>query len=750
MSVPSNSFRPARWLAPPASEHLPSAAPDVPALDGSDGPSLNPGRNQWFAWRASLEMDGVPSALEARIALDSKYFLWINGELIAREGGLKRGPSPTGGYFDVVDLAPFLRAGANQIAVTQWYFGRQSFSHADSGTPFFVFEVPGEADLTWKVRRHPAFALAPNLTNGYRLPENSIAYDARLEMDGWTRADFDDTGWAQPIPVEAPGELGERPIPFWKDYGIRAYGQVERETGAAGEQIWSGSLPYNCQFTPFLRVSDPVGGRLIEMRTDNASQVLQAHYITRAGEQEFEAWGWLSGERAVYLVPPGVEVRDIGFRETSYATDFVGEFECDDDNLNVLWRKAARTLLINMRDTFMDCPDRERAPWWGDIVVQLSQIFYAFDERAWQLARKSLLELAVWQKPDGKLFTPCPSGLWNGELPAQMLASVGFYGFWTQAFFADDFETLRAVYPAVKRYLALWQQDERGVGIVREGDWFWGDWGTNIDQAVIQNGWLMLALRGAMLAAQKCDDDAGLAHFSARARALQSGFHGAFWNGRAYQSAYCPAEPDDRAQALAVLSGLAAPATWPQLRELLQSQRFASPYMEKYVLEALFQLDAPDAALARMRERFGPMIENDGSTLWEHWDADFGSLNHAWSGGPLTLLSAKVAGIAPLEAGFARFAVRPQPGDLGFVRCRVPTRYGFIQTRWERDQNGAAFEISVPPGCLAQVELPAPLGAQNGSWQFEDAATPHQLGAGEHRARWKSDAGRGKSQGTRL
>ncbi len=739
MSINSALLHPTRWFAPPTVQHLPPALPEAPVLDGSSDQTLNVGRNQWFAWRATLQIDGVPAELEANIALDSKYFLWINGEMVVREGGLKRGPSPTGSYFDRIDIAPFLREGTNQIAILHWYFGRHGYSHADSGTPFFVFDLPAPFEMNWKVRRHPAFGIAPNLANGYRLSEGSIAFDAREEMDGWTNMGFDDARWSQPDSIEPVVELIERPTPLWKDYGAREYEHISRETGANGEQIWIGTLPYNCQFAPITRVYDESGGHTIEMRTDNPQEVLQAHTITRAGEQEFEALGWLSGERAIYIVPPGVEIREIGFRETSYAVDFVGEFECDDENLNVLWRKAARTLLINMRDTFMDCPERERAPWWGDIVVQLGQIFYTFDERAQPLVSKSLRELAAWQRPNGKLFTPCPAGLWNGELPDQMLASVGFYGSWTYAFFADDFETLRAIYPAMKRYLEVWKQDENGVGIVREGDWFWGDWGENIDHAVTQNGWLMLALRAAILTARKCEDAEGEAHFSARARALQDGFHDAFWNGSAYQSEYCPDECDDRAQALAVLSGLAAPETFPQMREALQSQRFASPYMEKYVLEALFALDAPQLALDRMRERFSEMIEAPQTTLWEHWRGASGSLNHAWSGGPLTLLSSKVAGISPLEAGFARILVRPQTGDLNRVSCRVPTRNGFIETRWQREQSGATFEITVPPNCVAQVELEAPVADQNGVWRFENQATAAELGAGTHRAVWQQD-----------
>ncbi|MFR7465122.1 MAG: hypothetical protein ACLUVG_09725 [Phocaeicola vulgatus] len=30
-----------------------------------------------------------------------------------------------------------------------------------------------------------------------------------------------------------------------------------------------------------------------------------------------------------------------------------------------MWEKSQRTLYITMRDTYMDCPDRERAQWWG-------------------------------------------------------------------------------------------------------------------------------------------------------------------------------------------------------------------------------------------------------------------------------------------------------------------------------------------------------------------------------------------------
>ena len=42
-----------------------------------------------------------------------------------------------------------------------------------------------------------------------------------------------------------------------------------------------------------------------------------------------------------------------------------------------------------MRDSYMDCPDRERAQWWGDVVNALGEAFYALDtQRSYALARK--------------------------------------------------------------------------------------------------------------------------------------------------------------------------------------------------------------------------------------------------------------------------------------------------------------------------------------------------------------------------
>ena len=110
--------------------------------------------NTWLIYRKEANLDEVPETLNARIAADSKYWMWINDSLVVFEGGLKRGPAPGQTYYDVVDIAPYLVPGENTIAVLLWYFGKNGFSHASSGAAALLFDAQSPeaeivSDNTW-------------------------------------------------------------------------------------------------------------------------------------------------------------------------------------------------------------------------------------------------------------------------------------------------------------------------------------------------------------------------------------------------------------------------------------------------------------------------------------------------------------------------------------------------------------------------------------------------------------------------
>ena len=716
--------------------------------------------NQWLCFRAPLTVNAAPPVARVRIACDSKYWLWLNGELVIFEGQLKRGPTPAGTYFDVVDLAGWLRPGTNQVAILLWYFGKHGLSHNSSGRAALLVDGSDDrlalrTDASWKVSVHPAYGETPPPHPNFRLTESNLQFDARKDLVGWQRAAYDDRNWAGAhvlgTPPAAPwGCLEPRPIPQWRNSGILPFtlgGEFPRPSD--GEPIVV-PLPYNAQVTPWFRIDAPAGLE-VDLRTDNYNNFpngpsVRSIYVTREGVQDYESLGWMNGHFVHYRFPVGVTVLALGYRETGYDADFTGRFACDDPLLNTLWQRAQRTLYVNMRDTYMDCPDRERSQWWGDVVTGLGEAFYVFDARRGPpITRKAILEVAAWQRADGVMYSPVPAGIpdkvdpqnpiphdgtWWCELPQQMLAAVGWYGFWTYFLYSEDRETIEIVYPAVRRYLLLWELDASGTVMHRAGGWDWSDWGRNADVPLLDQAWYFLALKGAAAMARLTGHTAEGCEFERRMRVMAAAFEETFWHGDCYKSTGHTGDPDDRANGLAVVAGLAKPEHFPAIRRVLARSRFAGPYMEKYVLESLFLMDAADEALMRMKSRYQRMLEDDITTLWENFGggedrAGRGTYNHAWSGGPLTLLSQYVAGIAPLEPGWTVFRVRPQLGNLERVDAVVPTPHGEIIAAVRRGTDSLGIDLTIPTGASAIVSLPWPAGHAWREIRVDGGVFPH-------------------------
>ena len=682
-----------------------------------DTTALKPG--SWYVFRNELTLKKKPEQVSLSLAADTKYWLWINGELQVREGGLKRGPNPHDTYQDVLHTLPALRKGKNTVAVLLWYFGKDGYSHRNSPTPGITIhmKVKGrEIDVNkpWKVIQHPAYYQPEGKQPNFRLPESNIGFDARQDID-FARPDFDDTQWqeARVVSLKQAGwnNLVNRPIPLWKDFGLKPYVRTENQ----GDSLLLAYLPYNAQITPYLRVRSTEGKR-IRILTDNyrggSTTNVFAEYVTKDGEQEFECPGWMNGHYVIYDVPEGVEVLEVCYRESGYDTSFSGSFVCDDPALCTLWNKAQRTLYITMRDTYMDCPDRERAQWWGDVVNELGEAFYALDEKAHLLTRKGIRELMDWQRADSTIFSPVPAGNYSDELPMQMLASVGYYGFWTYYMGTGDKETIEYVYAKVKKYIHVWKTDSCGLVIPRKGGWTWGDWGKNKDMELLFNLWYLIALQGYHNMSELVGDATEAAWAQATGEKLKQVFHRSYWNGSFYVSPDYKGEPDDRAQALAVISGVLPEKYYPVMRPFFGRYYHASPYMEKYVLQALCHMGYHQDALNRMKKRYAAMISSPLTTLWEGWGIGSkgfggGTYNHAWSGGPLTVLSQYIAGISPETPAFETFCVKPCPAHLNHIRAVVPLE-GKREIRMTLDKDGqrCLVDLAVPSGTKARFLLP--------------------------------------------
>src|SRR5262245_25960479 len=108
--------------------------------------------NAWVRFRKRFNASAGP--VTARVAVDSKYWLWLNGRLIVREGGLKRGPTRHDTYVDTVELP--LAEGENTLAILAWYWGGVTAGHNDSGRGgLFVDGSRIASDRSWQASVHP-------------------------------------------------------------------------------------------------------------------------------------------------------------------------------------------------------------------------------------------------------------------------------------------------------------------------------------------------------------------------------------------------------------------------------------------------------------------------------------------------------------------------------------------------------------------------------------------------------------------
>jgi hypothetical protein len=83
-----------------------------------------------------------------------------------------------------------------------------------------------------------------------------------------------------------------------------------------------------------------------------------------------------------------------------------------------------------------------------------------------------------------------------------------------------------------------------------------------------------------------------------------------------------------------------------------------------------------------------------------------GTVNHAWSGGGLTVASQYLCGIAPLTPGYATFQILPLPGDVAQASATVASVKGGIGSSFAKEADGFALRAAVPAGTTALVGIP--------------------------------------------
>jgi alpha-L-rhamnosidase len=482
-------------------------------------------------------------------------------------------------------------------------------------------------------------------------------------------------------------------------------------------------------------------------------------YTARAGLQRFERFEWSAVRYAQVTVrnaPHGVKIRHVGSTFTRYPAEARGSFECSDPLLNRLWDIGRYTLQLCMHDGWEDCPGREQRQWLGDATVEFLVAQAAFGPSVNPLNRQFLQHAAESQRPDGltQMYAPGDhhtTGMLIPDWTLQWILNADLHLLYT-----GDLDTIESIFPAIQRALAWFERQLGPHGLIADLPyWHFIDWAAvgRHGEAATLNAEFVGALRAAARLARALESRRAARRYDDLGGRIAAALNARHWDAArgVYVDMVEPASgmQDPRVSqhtnAAMILWNIAPPERWgsmiawvtdparlvftaappivpsgdpfnPQIHAVL-----ANTFFSHFVYRALCTVGRFDLALGLMRERYGAMLARGATTLWESYEPT-ASLCHGFSATPVYQLSTEVLGVFPLEPGFTRFRLCPQPGGLEYARGAFPTVRGDVRVAWQRQTDGLALEVTVPESM--EAELVAPRDYQH---------APARLGPGTHR-----------------
>lgn len=400
----------------------------------------------------------------------------------------------------------------------------------------------------------------------------------------------------------------------------------------------------------------------------------------------------------VASAPQGVSFAQVA---VNYPIDMAkGAFECDDANLNRVYEFCKYTMLATSYCGLYVDGDRERTPYEADAYINQLGHYAIDDDRA--MARRThewLMDHPTWPTEwrQHSIKMAWADWMWSGDKSSLERNYGRLVG-----------EKLMDRYARASDGL-LETGGERNGPTTKPGaadivDWPKGERDGFVFTPVnaVVNAFYCKNLLELADIASALGKDGDAAAFRARAEAVRGAFVAAFFDAEA--GLFRDGEGTDHhslhANAAALAFHLAPDEAVPGILAFLEKKGMAcSVYFAQYLLEAFCENGRADAAVRLMaadgdRSWIG-MLDFGSTITMEAWSVAAKKntdLNHAWGAAPLNVIARYVAGVTPLEPGFAKVAIRPQLGGLGRVEATVPTPLGPVKVKATPD----ALELDSP------------------------------------------------------
>ncbi|WP_159885681.1 alpha-L-rhamnosidase [Paenibacillus puerhi] len=588
--------------------------------------------------------------------------------------------------------------------------------------------------------------------------------DARRVKDGWTLPDYDDSAW-DPVNVahcEMSGLVAHygEPVRVVETLpAVRVIMTPKGETVIDFGQVIAGRVS--------MRVEGPAGTEIVLEH----SEVLDEHgnflnnikgrhkdqkdiYILRGGEPEtFEPLFTFHGFRYVKVSGyPGVVLPE-RFTAAVLSSDmrYTGSFECSDTRINRLQMNIMWSQKTNMLSIPMDCPQRERAGWTGDIQVFAPTSAFNMDVLAF--LTRWLRNLALEQMPNGEVPNGVPyhkSFIHIGHTLMGKDSSAGWGDAviivpWALYEAYGDIKMLEEFYEPMVKWIDYIRRTaenempdnyEQMDDVQKERQKYLWNTGYHFGD------WLMPSASSPQDSAQKTKEPVATCfyaystallsqiaailgkhsdanYYSDLNRHIRKAFSEQYLHhdgtlSAHFQGAYVLALQFD------LIPEEARGKVAEQLARLIEengcrldtgfvSVPFLLDVLCKYgkrelAYKLLFQTECPSWLYA---------VERGATTMWEAWDAikpdgtvSTASFNHYAFGCVGDWLYREVAGLQKGQAGYKKINIQPDMDcGLSHASANYESRYGTIVSGWSKNGRQLVINASIPPNTTGTVVL---------------------------------------------
>ncbi len=697
------------------------------------------------------------------------YELYINGE---KTGDHVLDPAPSNyykqAYYVSYDVTKQLRQGKNALGIIMgngfygqtisWKNDPESERDLSYGTPAarllikVTYDDGSTADYftdeNWKNNTGPI--VFDNIYGG-------DTYDARFEINGWNRVEYNDATWqqAKTVAPETTKISANQMPPIRKLQVLEPVNVFKSSKGN-----WIVDFGQNIAGWVKINVKEKEGQVINIVTTEaltqdgrdiypgstgggaNGMSQLYKYICKGSGSETWEPKFSYHGFR--YAEITGVSSKPDGqmIKAVLVANDMEqkGSFSCSDALLNKMDTISKWTIIDNLHGIPEDCPHREKCGWLGDAHAFCEYALYNYEMG--NFYKKYMEDIRTQMRPvkggnNLDVLYQAPTMIAPGKRTSTIAkldwGVATMYLPWYNYIYYGDSTIVMEYYVDMKEltnyYLSF--KNEKGIVDNGMGDWCPPRWdrksnpdAMECDPVVSANAYFydILGIMEAFATMNKDDDFA--VKMQREKKALLNTFNNEYlqsiplvnylWYGSqtatvmALQFGMVPAE-----NIQTVVDGLAY-----NIVAVKGGHHATGIHGNRYIYTVLNKYGKADLAHKILTTPTFPSqayIVNYGFTTWPErqffWDDMSGlsnSLNHPMHSGFAAYFFESLGGIKSTynKTGYKEFTVNPIfPNEITQTTVNVPTPYGNIHNSWESKGGQFSMKLQIPFNTKAKLVL---------------------------------------------